>query len=158
MIRGRTEHCRDLIPCPEAGGSLSLPRDPPQLQVALPGSWCHQQCHQHGSRATHAVPRVVTRGVSSSLIFPRRFSSTFESKPRVPGAGVATGDAQLVALAVALSLAGQRCRAAVYYSGQVQLQHRVCSAAPRRLLLPGAAPSSPDTPGHPGGIPSSSGR
>lgn len=124
-----------LIPCPEAGGSLSLPTTAAggtaRLLVppAVPPAW--QQCHPRRASSCHSRHLQL-------INFPSLLFASLWLNPAGPGAGVATGDAGLVALAVALSLAGQRCRAAVYYSGQVQLQHRVCSAAPRRLLLPGA--------------------
>lgn len=151
---------RDLIRCSEAAASLSLSRAPATAAAGL----CQPSGATRGATSMAAEPPTAWLKVSlvashlwhlqlinfsSSLFehFPVPEVKPNRSFPRAWG-WVGTGDTRVVALAVALSLAGQRCRAAVYYSGQVRLQHRGGSAAPRQLLLPGACSSF--LPSHPG--------
>lgn len=140
---------------------LGAPAAAAQAAVAVTdwhvlGCHCRGLCRQHRGETAGGLAEGVTCDVSSWLFFSRSSLSSPLSSPLCLKASRSLSlcpglaDAEGCSGAGRSPQPGRRCRAAVYYSGQVRLQHHIGFAAPRQPLPPSRSMPAPSPSSHPG--------
>lgn len=134
---------------------LSAPAAAAQAAVTdwhVLGCQCHGLCRRHHGKTAGGLAEGVTCDMSSWLFFSRSsLSSPLSSSSRVKASGslsLCPGWAHAEGCPGCSPQPGWRCRAAVYYSGQVRLQHHIGFAAPRQPLPPSRSITAPSSSSH----------